>query len=253
MHLCSRKSFVIQLYLQKKWVLGFFNESFIKYSLKIQWWRERHLASRMYETCIAWEFSALCDVHIVLHTNKTHPKRRYYLFSFNLNLYLLTLALENLSFNTLDRVQGKSLGCFNNRGDTSTAYCTPTLQRATTEGCKVEVCTGSNLKPEPGPYPRSPDPTRPDPSGTVKFRARTRPETPPPPPAPQRIIKKKEKGCISRLHAKKRINQGSAISQTFTSYESLWTSGAAVIHSAEFMNFVWTRWWPCKLWSFFVS
>ncbi len=27
---------------------------------------------------------------------------------------------------------------------------------------------------------------------------------------------------------KKRINQGSAISQTFTSYESLWTSGAAV-------------------------
>ncbi len=66
----------------------------------------------------------------------------------------------------------------------------------------VEVCTGSKLKPEPGPYPRLSDPTRPDPSGTVKFRARTRPEIPPP---PQRIAKKKkkEKGCISRLHAKK--------------------------------------------------
>ncbi len=66
----------------------------------------------------------------------------------------------------------------------------------------LEVCTGSKLKPEPGPYPRSSDPTRPDPSGTVKFRARTRPEIPPP---PQQITKKKEKGCISRLHAKKRL------------------------------------------------
>ncbi len=46
----------------------------------------------------------------------------------------------------------------------------------------VEVCTGSKLKPEPGLYPRSSDPTRPDPSGTVKFKARTRPEIPPPPP-----------------------------------------------------------------------
>ncbi len=45
----------------------------------------------------------------------------------------------------------------------------------------VEVCTGSKLKPEPGPCPRLSDPTRPDPSGTVKFRARTRPKIPPPP------------------------------------------------------------------------
>ncbi len=69
----------------------------------------------------------------------------------------------------------------------------------------LEVCTGSKLKPEPGPYPRLSDPTRPDPSGTVKFRARTRPEIPPPPP--QRIAnqKKKEKGCISRLHARNRL------------------------------------------------
>ncbi len=91
----------------------------------------------------------------------------------------------------------------------------------------LEVCTGSKLKPVP-------EIVWPDPSGTVKFRARTRPEIThpptPPPPAPQRITKKKEKGCISRLHAKKRINQGSAISQTFTSYESLWTSGAAVAY-----------------------
>ncbi len=64
----------------------------------------------------------------------------------------------------------------------------------------VEVCTGSKLKPEPGPYPRLSDPTRPDPSGTVKFRARTRPEIPPP---TNSQLKKKEKGCISRLHAKK--------------------------------------------------
>ncbi len=65
----------------------------------------------------------------------------------------------------------------------------------------LEVCTGSKLKPEPGPYPRLSDPTRPDPSGTVKFRARTRPEIHPPPTHSQQ--KKKEKGCISRLHAKK--------------------------------------------------
>ncbi len=45
----------------------------------------------------------------------------------------------------------------------------------------IEVCMGSKLKPEPGPYPRSSDPTRPDPSGTVKFRARTRPEITPRP------------------------------------------------------------------------
>ncbi len=57
--------------------------------------------------------SILDFLRILLDTNKTYPKRRDYLFSFNLNLYLLTLALENLSFNTFDieKVQGKSLGC----------------------------------------------------------------------------------------------------------------------------------------------
>ncbi len=64
--------------------------------------------------------SVLCDLHIVLDTNKTYPKRRDYLFTFNLNLDLLTLALENLYFNTLDleKVQGKSLGCIKSRGGT---------------------------------------------------------------------------------------------------------------------------------------
>ncbi len=85
-----------------------------------------------------WECSALRDVHIVLDTNKTYPKRRDYLFSFNLNLDLLTLAYENFYFNTLDleKVQGKSLGCIKSRDDTSPAYCTPTLQGATAEGWK---------------------------------------------------------------------------------------------------------------------
>ncbi len=84
---------------------------------------------------LQWECSVLRDVHIVLDMNKTHPKRRYYLFSFNFNLDLLTLALEDLYFNTLDRekVQVKSLGCIKSRGDTSPAYCTPTLQEATAE------------------------------------------------------------------------------------------------------------------------
>ncbi len=57
-------------------------------------------------------------------------------FYFNINLYLLTLALENLYFNTLDleKVQAKSLGCIKSRGETSPAYCAPTLQGATAEG-----------------------------------------------------------------------------------------------------------------------
>ncbi len=74
----------------------------------------------MNEIYTAWECSALRDVHIVLDTNKMHPKRHYYILSINLKLYLLTLALENLYFNTLDRekVQGKSLGCIKSWGDT---------------------------------------------------------------------------------------------------------------------------------------
>ncbi len=99
----------------------------------------------------------------------------------------------------------------------------PTMRRP------VEVCTGSKLKPEPGPYPRSSDPTWPTRAAQLNLEPEPDPKSPPP-PRPTTNKKKKEKGCISRLHAKKRINQGSAISQTFTSYESLWTSGAAVAY-----------------------
>ncbi len=64
--------------------------------------------------------------------------------------------------------------------DTLLAVYAVSTQPATESPTQViEVCTGSKLKPEPGPYPRSSDPTRPDPSGTVKFRARTRPEITP--------------------------------------------------------------------------
>ncbi len=96
--------------------------------------------------------------------------------------------------------------------------------------CVLEVWTGSKLKPEPGPYPRSSDPTRTDPTRAAQLNLEPEPDpkSPPPPRPTTNNKKKKEKGCISRLHAKKRINQGSAISQTFTSYECLWTSGAAV-------------------------
>ncbi len=99
--------------------------------------RARPLASRMNEMR-EWECSVLRDVHIVLDTNKMYSKQRDYLFSVNLNLDLLTLARENVYFNTLDleKVQGKRVGCIKSRGDTSPAYCTPTLQGATAEGWK---------------------------------------------------------------------------------------------------------------------
>ncbi len=91
----------------------------------------------------------------------------------------------------------------------------------------LEVCTGSKLKPEPGPYP----------SGTVKFRARTRPEIPPPPSAPQRKKKKKRKkaafhdcmqrdGLIKALPFHKHYQLGKFV--------NIRCSGR--IHSAEFMN-----------------
>ncbi len=69
-------------------------------------------------------------------------------------------------------------------------------------GLRLEVCTGSKLKPEPGPYPRSSDSTRPNPSGTVKFRARTQPEIPPPRPTTNSQQKKRKKvafhDCMQR-------------------------------------------------------
>ncbi len=108
--------------------------------------RERPPASRMndkYSAC-----SALREVHIVLDTNKTYPKRRDYLFSFNLNLDLFTLALENLYFNTLDRekVQGKSLGCIKSLG---TPHPRTPIQAATAKGWKSRMRLGSRGLPIP--------------------------------------------------------------------------------------------------------
>ncbi len=70
---------------------------------------------------------------------------------------------------------------------------------------RLEVCTGSKLKPEPGPYPRLSDPTRPDPSGTVKFRARTRPEIPPPPPTNSQQKKKRKKAAFHDCMQRNRL------------------------------------------------
>ncbi len=54
----------------------------------------------------------------------------------------------------------------------------------------------------------------PDPTRAAQLNLEPEPDPKSPPPH-IRNKKKKEKDCISRLHAKKRINQGSAISQTF--------------------------------------
>ncbi len=100
--------------------------------------RESVLWLREWMKHTAWVCSVLRDVHIVLDMNKMYPKRRDYLFYFNLNLDFLTLALEILYIHTLDleKVQGKSLGCIKSRDDTSPAYRTTTLQGATAEGWK---------------------------------------------------------------------------------------------------------------------
>ncbi len=68
----------------------------------------------------------------------------------------------------------------------------------------LEVCTGSKLKPEPGPYPRSSDPTRPDPTRAAQLNLEPEPDpkSPPPAPVPQRITKKRKKvafhDCMQR-------------------------------------------------------
>ncbi len=102
---------------------------------------------------------------------------------------------------------------------THTGCCLSLLDGTST----VEVCTGFKLKPKPGPYPRSSDPTRPDPSGTVKFKARTRNLYFFSTTNSQFLKKKRERCCISRLHAmiskqiglhvKKQMHQSSDSSQ----------------------------------------
>ncbi len=56
----------------------------------------------------------------------------------------------------------------------------------------VEVCTGSKLKPEPSPYPRSSDPTRPD-RPTRAAQLNLEPEPDPKSPPPPITNKKKRK------------------------------------------------------------
>ncbi len=89
-------------------VLDFLRES----ALRLQVWMKHTVHESVQRSDMFTSFWIL---------NKTYPKRHDYLFAFNLNLDLFTLALENLYFNTLDRekVQGKSLGCIKSRGDTS--------------------------------------------------------------------------------------------------------------------------------------
>ncbi len=120
----------------------------------------------------------------------------------------------------------------------------------------LEVCTGSKLKPEPGPYPRLSDPTRPDPSGTVKFRARTRPEIPPPPTTNSQQKKKRKKpafhDCMQRnglikalpfhkhLPVMKVCKHQVQRSHTFCRVYEFCMDKKIIFP-------------PCKLWSFFVS
>ncbi len=83
-------------------------------------------------------------------------------------------------------------------------------------GLWIEFCTGSKLEARTRPLPEI-GLTRPDPTRAAQLNLEPEPDPKSPPPPPTTNKKKKEEGCISRLHAKKRINQGSAISQTFTS------------------------------------
>ncbi len=50
------------------------------------------------------------------------------------------------------------------------------------KGFGVEVCTGSKLKPEPGPYPRLSDTTRPDPTRAAQLNLEPEPDPKSPPP-----------------------------------------------------------------------
>ncbi len=108
------------------------------------------------------------------------------------------------------------------------------LQQALAEYLNVEQRARGlhGLKTEARTRP-VPEIVWPDPTRAAQLNLEPEPDpkyAPPPPHHNEQQQKNKEKGCISRLHAKKRINQGSAISQTFTGYESLWTSGAAVAY-----------------------
>ncbi len=183
-----------------------------------------------WENCIIFQFSTIVCLYVskcLWFKMQSERLRSIRLCTYRRHsLYLLTDVTDSLA----------SLKA------TDTASSTSRVGGRGLHGLKTEARTRDRL-------------SQPDPSGTVKFRARTRPEISPPTTNSQQ--KKKEKGCISRLHAKKQINhQGSAISQTFTSYDSLWTSGVAVAYILPSLWICMDKKIilpPCKLWSFFVS
>ncbi len=119
----------------------------------------------------------------------------------------------------------------------------------------LEVCTGSKLKPEPGPYPRFSDPTRPAPSGTVKFRARTRPEIPPPPPTNSQQKKRKKAAfhdCMQRNRLIKALPFHKHL-PVMTVCEHQVQRSHTFCRVYEFCMDKKIILPPCKLWSFFVS
>ncbi len=102
----------------------------------------------------------------------------------------------------------------------------------------LEVCTGSKLKPEPGPYPRLSDPTRPDPSGTVKFRARTPTRNPPPTHThtTNSQQKKRNKAAFHDWMQRNRLIKALPFHKHLPVMKVVNIRCSGRIHSAEFMN-----------------
>ncbi len=69
----------------------------------------------------------------------------------------------------------------------------------------VEVCTGSKLKPEPGPYPRLSDPTRPDPTRAARLNLEPEPDPRSPPPTNSQQKKKRKKAAFHDCMQRNRL------------------------------------------------
>ncbi len=93
----------------------------------------------------------------------------------------------------------------------------------------LEVCTGSKLKPEPGPYPRSSDPTRPE-------------------PPPQRIANKKKRKKAAFHDCMQRNGLIKAL--PFHKHLPVMT---VCEHQAQRSHTFCRGYEFCKLWSFFLS
>ncbi len=156
-----------------------------------------------------------------------------------------------LSVKPVSYRQTNAAGGGNNPARARTAANEPSVKA-------LEVCTGSKLKPEPGPYPRLSDPTRPDPTRAARLNLEPEPDprTPPPPPPTNSQQKKRKKAafhdCMQRnrlvkalpfhkhLPVMKVCEHQVQRSHTFCRvYE--FCMGKTIILP------------PCKLWSFFVS